>query len=83
MVVFWIMVTVPFNNISKERIYICITLAILTLFIIVLVVAAAITTAVTIALLLAPLDLSKSEFFAEIPVLLFILRAMSLLRSGR
>ena len=59
MVVFWIMVTVPFDNISEELIYMCITLSVLTLFIIVLVAAAAITTTTTIALLPAPLAFSK------------------------
>ena len=81
LMVFWITVTVPFDNLSEERIYIClvsITLAFLTLFIIVLVAAASITTASTIYLLPAPLDFSKLDFFADITVLLFITPATSL-----
>ena len=73
--------TVPFDNISEERIYSFITLDVLTLFIIVLVTAAAITTAATIDLLLAPPAFSKPYFFANIPVLLFISPVTSLSRS--
>ena len=61
--VFWITVTVPFDNLSEEKIYgflVSISIAVLTLFIIVIVAAAAITTAATIALLPAPLDFSKT-----------------------
>ena len=70
-----IMVTVPFNNLYEEQIYsylVSISLATLTLFITVLVAADSITTTATIALLPAPLAFSKLDFFADIPVLLFI-----------
>ena len=80
--VFWITVTVPFDNLSKERIYIClvsIALSVPTLYIIVIVYAAAITAAATIALLPAPLAFSKLDFFANIRVLLFIRPVTSLL----
>ena len=74
--------TVPFDNLSKERIYSCITLSVLILFIIFLVDAAAINTAAIIALLPAPLAFSKPDFFADIPVLLFVpLRDVSLANS--
>ena len=64
------MVTVPFENLPKERI--------INLF-----AAAAITTAANIALIPAPLAFSKLDFFSDIPVLLFIPPAMSLSRSLR
>ena len=54
---------------SEERIYSCITLAVLTLFVVVLVAAAPITTVAIISLMPAPLSFSKHDFFANIPVL--------------
>ena len=76
-----ITVTVPFENIYEERIYSCINLGVLTLFIIVLLATASINTDATIALLPAPLAFSKPEFFADIPILLFFPPATYLLRS--
>ena len=84
--VFCITVTVPFDNLSEEQIYsflVSTTLAVLTIFFIVLVAAAAITTAAPIVLLPVPLAFSKPEFFADIPVLLFILPTASISRSRR
>ena len=76
--VFWITVTVPFDNLSEEKIYgflVSISIAVLTLFIIVLVAA----TAATIALLPASLAFSKLDFFVNIPILLFMPPTASLL----
>ena len=81
LMVFWITVTVPLDNIYEEKIYSCTTLSVLTLLTIVLVTTSAITTAATIYLLPDPLFFSKTYFFADIPVLLFAPPATSFLRS--
>ena len=83
LMVFWITVTVSFDNIYEEQIYSCITLAVLTIFRIVLFAVVTITNAATIDLLLAPLAFFKPDFFADIPVLFFIPPTMSLLQSRR
>ena len=75
--------TVPFDNLSYELIYSCITLSVFTLFIIVLIAASAITTAANIALLTTPLAFSKPDFFVDIPILFFTPPVTSLSRSRR
>ena len=81
--VFWITVTVSFDNIYEEQIYSCITLAVLKIFIIVLFAVATFTNAATISLLPAPLAFSKPDFFADIPVLFFTPPSMSISQSRR